>query len=241
MGQFIKIFILLFSLITSLVLYQNCGAAKEGSADSASGNGAFNTTSFESLVAYEDNLHQLLTTNCSSCHRQNSNPIFADSDPQTAHDHLINQSLVNLSSPVDSRIVVVVASGHQVVPSFLKDYMKEAIADWADDLRRSGQTTGGGGGGGPEPTVDPTFSSINRYILRPKCLKCHSPSGIRPREDYSSYSSTMSTGGVNAGNANSSRLYLTCEDGGMPDDSAPLNTNQLNAIRDWINAGAPNN
>ncbi len=240
MGKLLKSIFLGVMLVTSLVLYQNCGSPSEKAGGTTSTS--FNTSSFESLVAYEDNLHQMLTTNCSSCHRTQESPLFADSDPQTAHDQLINQSLVNLGSPVDSRLVVVVARGHETVPGFLKDYLSDAIAGWADDLRRAGQVDDGDGGPvGPEPEVDPTFSSINRYILRPKCLKCHSPNGIRPREDYSSYQSTISTGGVNSGNANSSRLYLTCADGGMPDDAAPLNDNQLGAIRDWINAGAPNN
>ncbi len=242
MGNFLKYFSILALLSITLVFYQNCGSTESSSADSSS-NAGFNTSSFESLVAYEDNLHQMLTTNCSSCHRSQAQPQFAVDDVQTAHDLLINQNLVNLGSPIDSRLAVVVAGGHETVPALFKDYIANAVESWADDLRRSGSTDDDDSGGGPveEPTVEPTFSSINRYILRPKCLKCHSPSGIRPREDYSSYSSTIATGGVNRGNANSSRLYLTCLDGGMPDDSAPLNTNQLNALRDWINDGAPNN
>ncbi len=241
MGKFFKLITLTSLLSASTVFYQNCGSATESASSSAS-NGGFDTSSFESLVAYEDNLHQLLTTNCASCHRDQAQPQFGVSDAQQAHDLLINQGLVNLSSPIDSRMVVVVAGNHQGVPTLFGNYIADSIQNWADDLRRAGQ--GGDSGGrplGPEPQVDPTFSSINRYILRPKCVKCHAPGGIRPREDYSSYSSTLSSGGVNPGNANSSRLYLTCADGGMPDDSAPLNDNQLNAIRDWINAGALNN
>ncbi len=242
MGNLLKYFSILAMFFITLVFYQNCGSNESSSAD-ASSNAGFDTDSFQSLVAYEDNLHQMLTTNCSSCHASRNQPQFAVDDAQAAHDLLINQNLVNLGSPIDSRLAVVVAGGHETVPSLFKDYIANAVENWADDLRRSGPTGGDDMGGGPviEPTVEATFSSINRYILGPKCVKCHSPSGIRPREDYSSYSSTIATGGVNRGNANGSRLYLTCLDGGMPDDSAPLNTNQLNALRDWINAGAPNN
>ncbi len=143
---------------------------------------------------------------------------------------------------MDSRVVVVVLNGHQSLTSLIGSQLRRGIENWAAALKLAQNPDDGGGGNtGPEPIVEATFQSIYSNILVPKCNKCHSPNGIRPREDYTSYNATISTGRVVRENANASRMYTTCEEGSMPDDTRPLNSQQLGALRDWINAGAPNN
>ena len=223
------------------LLYQNCGSQE--SSDGSQSSAAFDTNSIESVVAFEKNLHSFLQTSCGSCHQSNDQPIFVDISPQVSHDLVVTQSLVNLGSPFDSRIVAAVARGHYSVPTNFRDFMVDYIEEWADDLRAASRDNNGGGGTTPrpEPIVDPTFQSIYNNILVPKCVKCHSPTGIRPQEDYTSYARTRQTGRVVAGNANASRLYRSCEEGSMPDDIPPLNSQQLGALRDWINNGALDN
>lgn len=235
----LKLSTLIF-VITSVIFYQNCGSPEQSSESGSSGR--FNTNTIESLAAYETNLHDTLRVNCTSCHDDIS-PRMGDTDTQVAHDQLINQGLVNLDSPIDSRIVSVVLSGHQNLTRLIGSQLRRGIENWTSALRlaQDPDDNGGGGDTGPEPIVDPTFQSIYANILVPKCNKCHSPDGIRPREDYTSYNATINTGRVVRGNANASRMYRSCEDQTMPDDSSPLNSQQLGALRDWINAGAPNN
>ena len=236
---FTKNLTLLLRLIVTILLYQNCGGSGGSSDSGGNQSGSLNTNTIQSLIAYEDHLHSLLATSCSSCHRSDSQPLFSLDDAQASHDVLVNQNLVNFNSPRDSQLVRTVSRGHYGVSSFFVDYISDAVERWADDLRRgTDDDDGPDRPTGPEPLVDPVFSSIFRNILLPKCVKCHSPSGIRPQEDYSNYQRTRQTGGVVPGNSGSSRLYRSCLDRTMPDDAAPLNQNQLDALRDWIDMGA---
>ncbi len=84
-----------------------------------------------------------------------------------------------------------------------------------------------------------TFTWIFANVLQPKCVACHGTglalSGVR----YNSYAETIKT--LRTGNASSSKLYTETNSGSMPDGGSKLSTTELNAIRDWINAGALNN
>jgi len=46
---------------------------------------------------------------------------------------------------------------------------------------------------------------------------------------------------VTPSNAANSTLYTEVLSGSMPEDGPKLTTTELNAIKSWINSGAPNN
>ena len=79
------------------------------------------------------------------------------------------------------------------------------------------------------------------YILVPKCLNCHNPSGTRRSEDFTDYTSTLSTGKVEPGDPLGSALYAECFTGDMPKGGSPLSDAELSAIYDWILEGAQDN
>ncbi|MDZ7344475.1 MAG: hypothetical protein ONA90_08160 [candidate division KSB1 bacterium] len=114
----------------------------------------------------------------------------------------------------------------------------------------------------PSP-LTPTFSSIQANIFTPRCVNagCH-PGGAAPVDlaltanmSYGNLVNRQSAYGsprllrVSPGDANNSVLYLKVIGdarvggiaGRMPLGQGALSTDQINAIRDWINAGAQNN
>ena len=94
----------------------------------------------------------------------------------------------------------------------------------------------------PAPVgIEAKFSSIHSLVLVPKCVGCHNPNGIRSREDYSDFRSTITTGKVIPGNANGSEMYTECSSGSMPIGGSPLTADELTALRTWIDNGAQDN
>jgi len=117
---------------------------------------------------------------------------------------------------------------------------------------------------GQQQGLQPTLSSIQSNIFAPRCvnLGCHNPNGggapmsllsgqargtlVNVATQNAGYGGRLR---VNPGNAANSVLYLKVigdaavggAGGRMPLGAAALNTDQINAIRDWINAGAQNN
>lgn len=106
---------------------------------------------------------------------------------------------------------------------------------------------------GSAPGIIPlaaTFASIQRNIIGPKCASCHA-NPLQPAPggnslNFSSYMSLMSANVITPGNAAGSLFYqsVTRSPGTarfMPSGGQQLNSEELKAIMDWINAGAPNN
>ncbi|MDG0816505.1 hypothetical protein [Bdellovibrio svalbardensis] len=77
-----------------------------------------------------------------------------------------------------------------------------------------------------------TYSYISKNILQVHCTSCHSSS-------FKTYSGTM--GYVSAGKPGSSSLYTATNSGSMPRGSSKLSSASIQAIKDWITAGAKNN
>lgn len=91
----------------------------------------------------------------------------------------------------------------------------------------------------PSQNNKATFTWISQNVLVPKCTSCHG--GSRPESGigYDSYSKTLST--VRVGDAARSTLYKIISRGEMPPGRDDVTAEQLQAIFDWIQAGAPNN
>lgn len=85
-------------------------------------------------------------------------------------------------------------------------------------------------------TITPHFSSINAGIIQPKCVSCHSPSGGAP--DFTTYGGVLRR--VKPSSASTSSFYTAVESGSMPIDSPQLSDDEILAIFQWVQNGAPN-
>ena len=83
-----------------------------------------------------------------------------------------------------------------------------------------------------------TYTWINENIIQTQCLFCHvdpdPPHGL----DFSTYEEIAGSYTVIAGLPEASDFYLALASGAMPKGGARLSLAELNAISDWIKAGA---
>lgn len=84
-----------------------------------------------------------------------------------------------------------------------------------------------------------TFTWISANILVPRCTACHGAARADAGIRYDTYAETIKT--ALAGNLAGSSLYTSTNSGAMPIGGAKLTAVQLQAIRDWITTGTPNN
>lgn len=102
------------------------------------------------------------------------------------------------------------------------------------------------------PLTPLTYSGTIQPIFNSRCTSCHNASNPQSGVNLSTYAATMASRGtqynaliVIAGNANGSPLYNKLQPspqfGSRMPTGGSLNTQQITAIRDWINAGAMNN
>lgn len=92
----------------------------------------------------------------------------------------------------------------------------------------------------PPPNPNAKFSYINTTVLQPKCVSCHNDSVVLGGVKLNSYANVLNS--LAAGNASLSPLYTSVAPGGnMPPSGGSLSSDLVTDIKDWINAGAPNN
>jgi len=84
-----------------------------------------------------------------------------------------------------------------------------------------------------------TYAWFNAAIAQPLCLNCHSGNMLKGGYDVSSYSAVITR--VIPGNSSGSKLYQDLESGSMPKGAAKLTSEQVTAVRLWIDSGAANN
>lgn len=84
--------------------------------------------------------------------------------------------------------------------------------------------------------VEVSFASVQRYIINQKCITCHNGPGSKGA-DLSSYESMM-LGQVVPGKPLESKLYQSLASGAMPKGMAPLRSEELALVYEWIAAGA---
>jgi hypothetical protein len=78
--------------------------------------------------------------------------------------------------------------------------------------------------------LPPSYSAIQAVTIGPKCVSCHS--------SFSSYDGVVVE--IVPGNPNASRFYTELQRGSMPQQSPSLSQTELDAIKQWITAGALN-
>ena len=88
----------------------------------------------------------------------------------------------------------------------------------------------------PNVTVLATYSSISTNILQVSCVHCH---GSKGGLSFETHAGTLAA--VTTGSPSQSRLYTAVSSGAMPKTGNLLSTAQIQAISDWITAGAADN
>ena len=88
------------------------------------------------------------------------------------------------------------------------------------------------------------FYSLQKYILKPKCMSCHSGPDAKPMNDpidFTTYDTTMVDRFIPLlvkGKPQKSRLFLSVEEGEMPVDGT-LSNIEIEFVKKWIDACAP--
>ncbi|MGZ6480246.1 MAG: c-type cytochrome domain-containing protein [Bdellovibrionales bacterium] len=85
-----------------------------------------------------------------------------------------------------------------------------------------------------------SFTALSTEVLQPKCVSCHGGKEISGGVDLTSYAAILAKKGVvTLGNPAASLLYTEVQDGSMPDEGPHLSANEIQAIGEWIQSGAP--
>ena len=87
-------------------------------------------------------------------------------------------------------------------------------------------------------SVPPTFASVQRFILLPKCAGCHTGSGSPKGVDLSNYQAIFNSKQVVSKNPESSPLFISVTQGSMPKGMDRLRSNEIELLRRWIELGA---
>ncbi|MFM6930502.1 MAG: c-type cytochrome domain-containing protein [Bdellovibrio sp.] len=86
----------------------------------------------------------------------------------------------------------------------------------------------------------PTFSYIEKAILTPKCVRCHSQTHASDGYAFDSYDETMKA--VNTKDPSSSLIYTITNEGWMPPtQSERLSEDEEYLLLQWIEEGAQDN
>ena len=86
----------------------------------------------------------------------------------------------------------------------------------------------------------PTFSYIEKAILTPKCVRCHSQTHATDGYAFDNYDGAMKA--VNTSDPSSSLIYTITNEGYMPPiQSERLSESQQDLLLQWIKDGAQNN
>lgn len=105
------------------------------------------------------------------------------------------------------------------------------------------------GTGTPEPTLEPTFTSIKRNVFEGKCVSCHTTGGEAEKVPLLNYAELLNSPRelVLPGNATESALILAVEatdDRQMPPKTSGLghlSDREITIIKRWIQDGAQEN
>lgn len=136
----------IFCLTLILTGFQNCAPSHMGfnttQSLSSNNNGAGNVS--EALMAskFSETLHPVVLNRCSACHSTIQIPMFAASDSTTAMRTILNNQLVNLNLPQNSRLVQKVLSGHNSFPATYANELQDAIQAWNDAIASATNPSG---------------------------------------------------------------------------------------------------
>ncbi len=86
------------------------------------------------------------------------------------------------------------------------------------------------------------FSNLHKYILKPKCISCHSGDNPDDDIDLTTYEKILNNPFhylVIPGLPEESSLLQSVLDGNMPTEASPLSAHEVRFIQKWIELSAP--
>lgn len=89
----------------------------------------------------------------------------------------------------------------------------------------------------PQGSEELDFQLINKKIIQPYCISCHSPSGEADYVDFSTYQGFKTK--INLAEPKQSRVYKSVLSGRMPQNQPRLSNENIKLILQWIEKGAP--
>ncbi len=87
-------------------------------------------------------------------------------------------------------------------------------------------------------TTASRFAVIQKNIIEPKCLACHSANNPADGINLSTYADVMNSKTVIPGKPQESKLFTSVANGRMPRGRAALPTDEIQLIQKWITDGA---
>ena len=230
----LKIILLSCGILITLVGYQNCSNSM-APLDLDSVNSSSNGQS-----ALEIQALAVIQNKCTQCH--NAQIAMGDIDYITAVSSLKYYRVVIPGEPTVSPFYTVLNQDPDHM-TMLKQGEMDLLFNWI----QVGMVAATPGIAPVIIPLGPTFASISRNILGPKCLSCHgSANPPRGTLDYSSYAKFTAAGVAIPGNAPASMIVIATGPNPKPGLAMPRNNPSLSpaeqkAISDWIAAGALNN
>lgn len=181
----------------------------------------------------------IIQNKCSACHGS-ANGSGGVSNIMSVQ-HLLESQLIVSGNPNMGRFMGSIYEGRMPVSNPLSNNEITTLENWIKtDINPNTQNDLA-----PPEEVMPTYSSIAKLILVPKCVACHgtkvAKDGIRVDNYDVLFGAMGSKNIINVGNASESKLYDSVKGGAMPprsDGYAQLTNKELMAIADWINKGA---
>ncbi|MEZ4873275.1 MAG: c-type cytochrome [Bdellovibrionales bacterium] len=180
----------------------------------------------------------IIASNCSGCHGASGQGGVSQIKDVA---HLIQSGLIVPGDSSQGRLIGSIEDGSMPPSGGVSSADLQTLKNWVDSFQL---VSGADPLPEPEPAIplEPTFKSIQANILIPKCVGCHRVGGERPRENYESYSQTISTGKVVPGSPGESEMYKEIISGDMPRQPYSLLTNdEIDVLRQWIAMGALDN
>ncbi len=180
----------------------------------------------------------VLIPRCTICHRGASAPAGFD---LSSYDNVMMGGRVVAGNPSASLLFQRINNNTMPPGNPLSADVKLLISQWIQNGAKNDAPAGGLPPGStpqlPElPPLAPNFNSIMANIIGPRCLACHDTTQRKGGVVLQDYRSLMLE--VRAFDAGSSKLYKEIEDNNMPQSGGPLNFQQKETIRQWINSGA---
>lgn len=202
----------------------------------------------ESTTVSAEVVQKTVLGSCLNCHSGTKAPNLSTLDS-------IKQNIAKVQDEVTTNSMPPASSGYKPLSDCEKDILQEWVLEGMPDTssKRVFDLAHCQNGSPQTPVKTPilemplTYETLTTQILQPRCLHCHNPDGEDPdAKDIALYpfADLVAQKNMIAADAAHSKFYkyvARTDDSRMPppEDGAPLDADQIEFIKRWINAGAP--
>jgi uncharacterized protein YejL (UPF0352 family) len=151
--------LVILSLATIMVVYNNCGAPFGTPSPLYFESNVYGGSASASYEAFEKSVYPITRTNCVSCH-STQQPQHASADVKTAHDAIVSSFKVNFSNIPSSRMVKKLRDDNHNCWGDCEENaleMEAAITEWKENISDTGNTT--------DPVVDTSVYTAQSKFL----------------------------------------------------------------------------